>query len=112
MARYRQVWNEDLGKHEFIEVSSGGKRVDSHYIHEDFKPFVSPIDKEVISGRKQYENHCKRHNVVNSAEFDEGHMRAARKEKDRAYTGERTRQEIQKTREEMHSIITHMERNQ
>lgn len=30
----------------------------------DYEPFVSPIDGTVVSGRKEYREHCQKHDVV------------------------------------------------
>ena len=35
----------------------------------DIVPFVSPIDGTVINSRTQYRDHCKRHDVVPTAEL-------------------------------------------
>lgn len=35
----------------------------------DIQPFVSPIDGTVINSRTQYRDHCKRHDVVPTAEL-------------------------------------------
>lgn len=110
MPRWKQVWNEDLKKHEMIEVDSGGKMPRSHFIHDDFKPFVSPIDQTVVSGRRQYDDHCRKHNVMNAAELDEGHFKQRKKAKDDHYQGARSRQEIQKSREHIHQVMEQMER--
>lgn len=39
-------------------------------IMEDLKPFVSPITKEVISGRVAFREHCKEHNVTNISDYN------------------------------------------
>lgn len=35
----------------------------------DYEPFVSPLDNTVVSGRKEYRAHCKKHNVVSTADL-------------------------------------------
>lgn len=35
-----------------------------HYVRGDIQEFVSPLDGTAISGRRQYEEHCRRYNVV------------------------------------------------
>ena len=111
MPRYRQVWNEKKGKHELVEISSAGKTLRSHYVQEDIKPVVSPIDGTVIGGRKQQRDHCKRHNVILASEVDQAHMDAARKKREDHYNGVRTKAEIQRTREHFNEVINQMERN-
>ena len=35
----------------------------------DIEPFISPITKEVITGRRQLRGHMKRHGVTNAADY-------------------------------------------
>lgn len=35
----------------------------------DYEPFVSPLDGKIVSGRKEYRQHCKDHNVVPTADL-------------------------------------------
>lgn len=41
----------------------------SGQIINDIEPFVSPIDGSIIKSRRGYRDHCKRHNVVPTAEL-------------------------------------------
>ena len=66
--RWKQVYNGELGKHEMVPVDESATRRDGHFVQDDFEPFVSPLDGAVVSGRRAYNNHCKKHNVVNAAE--------------------------------------------
>lgn len=69
MPRWRQVWNEEEGRSEFIEIETT-RNVCRHYIQGDIPTFVSPVDKSVISDRKQLREHNERNNVVNVAEME------------------------------------------
>ncbi|HWP12320.1 MAG TPA: hypothetical protein VNN06_10895 [Ramlibacter sp.] len=40
-----------------------------HYVRDDIPPFVSPITGTVVEGRRAYENHCRQHNVVPTADL-------------------------------------------
>ena len=58
MTKYRQ--DRVTGKlHEVVSTVDRG-----HLLIKNFEPFVSPIDKKVISTRKQLLDHNKRHNVT------------------------------------------------
>jgi len=112
MARWVQVWNEELGKSEFIPRDEAAARSDLSRIaiHGDITPFVSPVDGSVISDRKQLREHNKRHNVVNLDEFGTDHWDKKRKERDRLYTGEHTPGESLARKREIYEIINHYER--
>jgi hypothetical protein len=79
-------------------------------VHGDIQPFVSPVDGSVISDRKQLREHNARNNVVNSAEFGTQHWDEKRKERDRFYSGEHTRQESFARKQEIYNTITRLER--
>ena len=111
MPRWRQVWNEEEGKSDFIPIgeireNSGG----SHAVHGPIEPFVSPIDGSVISDRKQYRDHCKKHNVVPAAEFSDEFYARKKAERERHYTGNPTKEESLSRKKEMYELINTMER--
>jgi len=114
MARWKQVWNKELGKSEFIPVDEAAARRDlsGASIHGDITPFVSPIDGSVISDRKQLREHNKRHNVVNTHEFGTEHWDIKRKERERFFNGEHTPQESLRRKQELYERFTEAERNQ
>jgi len=41
----------------------------THDIQPDIAPFISPIDKSVISSRSQLREHNKKHNVTNASDY-------------------------------------------
>lgn len=82
----------------------------SHAVHGDIQAFVSPIDGEVISDRKQYREHCKKHNVVNTAEFDGAWSEAAKKRAD-YYEGRRSKEDSFRRKQQINEIINYHERN-
>ena len=53
----------------------------------DISPFKSIVDGSVVTGRRALREHNKRNNVTNPADF-EGTWSAARKERDRMYSGD------------------------
>jgi len=111
MARWKQVWNKDLGKSEFIPVDDAARaQATSAYIHGDIQPFVSPVDGSVISDRRQLAEHNKRNNVVNTHEFGTEHWDIKRKERERFYNGEHTPKESLRRKQEIYEAITRAER--
>ena len=112
MARWVQVWNEELGKSEFIPRDEAAARSDLSRIaiHGDITPFVSPVDGSVISDRKQLREHNKRHNVVNLDEFGTDHWDNKRKEREKFFNGEHTPQESLKRKQEIWEIVHRAER--
>jgi hypothetical protein len=108
--RWRQSLNEETGKYEFIPVDTAAIRHSSGIaLHGDIETFVSPVDGSVISDRKQLREHNKRNNVVNAGEFSDAFYEKKAKERERHYTGEKTRAETYARRCEMHEIINKLE---
>lgn len=68
MSRATYVWRngELVEKHLAAPLDSGDG---APSFIPDIQPFVSPIDGTVISSRTQYRDHCKRHDVVPTAEL-------------------------------------------
>lgn len=111
MARWRQVINPETGKSEFIPVDQAAVRRDmGAAVHGDIEPFVSPLDGSVISDRKQYREHCERHNVVPAAEFSQDFYERKAAERARLYTGERTKAEVRRDRQRINEIINQLDR--
>ena len=109
MPRYRQVINED-GSSTFVEIGASRPAHNTAAIQGDIEPFVSPVDGTVISDRKQLREHNKRNNVVNTAEFSPEFLERKREERERLYTGDRTKEQIRKDRMQINEIINRHER--
>ncbi len=110
MPRWRQVINPETGKSEFVPIGKHKGSVANHAVHGDIQPFVSPLDGSVISDRKQYREHCERHNVVPAAEFSQDFYERKAAERARLYTGERTKAEVRRDRQKINEIINQLER--
>lgn len=111
MPRWKQVWNEEEQKSEFIPLDEAAARhPSSAYVQGDIETFRSPIDGAVISDRKQLREHCKRHGVVQQSEFDDNHFKRKAAERARLYTGERTKEQSLNRKREINEIINHLER--
>ena len=80
----------------------------SHAIFNDIESFVSPIDGSVISDRKQYREHCRKHGVVNAAEFDGQWSEAAKKRAD-FYEGKSSKEEAFRRKKAINEIINQHE---
>lgn len=110
MPRWKQVKNPETGKNELIPIGEAPRGSAGAAIHGDIESFVSPIDGTVIRDRKQYREHCKKHNVVPTAEFSQEFFERKAKERARVYTGERTKEEILKSKQQLWEIYHRHER--
>ena len=81
-----------------------------HSIFGDIESFVSPIDGSVITGRKGYDEHCRKHNVVNAAEFSTEYYEKARKEREQHYSGVKSRAEQLEIRRDIYETLVRAER--
>ena len=113
MARWRQVYNEETGKREFIPIDEAAARRDGSgtSLHTAFEPFVSPVDGSLITTHRDLENHNKRNSVVNSAEFSPEFLESKRKERERILRGEHTREEKFERKREIYNRWVEAERN-
>lgn len=110
MPRWIQKVNED-GTSRFVPVGADtGAENQSAAVHGDISSFVSPIDGSVIADRKQYREHCERHGVVPAQEFSAEHYKQKAEERARYFTGEHTREETLKRRQQMYEIANQLER--
>ena len=110
MPRWRQVVEDD-GTIHYVEIGARA-RTEQHSVHGDIESFVSPIDGSVISDRKQYREHCEKHNVVPAAEFTPEFYAEKAKERERVYKGERTTAEAFKNKQMIYEIYTRAERGE
>ncbi len=110
MARWKQVYNKELGKSEFIPVDEAARKRDGVAIHGLFEPYVSPVDGTVISDPKSLREHNARNGVVHTAEFDQKFLDEKRKERERLYKGEHTPAESLARKQEIYENIMRHER--
>ena len=104
-------WRQDAETGKLVPIDESARRVDgTAFIQGDIEPFVSPLDGSVISDRKQMREHMQRHGVVHASEFSPDFYAEKRRERERLYTGEHTREQSQRRKEEIHRIIDHLER--
>lgn len=82
-----------------------------HEIHDDIEPFVSPVDGSLIGSRSALREHNRRHGVVSQAEYGGTHNIEAQKKRERLFTGEKTREESLRRKQEIYETIMRAERN-
>lgn len=108
--RWRQVLNKETGKSEFIPIDEAARREDGIAIQGDIEPFRSPIDGEIITDRKAYREHMRKHNVVPAQEFSPEFYKAKAEERARELNGQYSREEKLERKREIYEIAQHLER--
>jgi len=108
--RWRQIKNPTTNKFEMVPVDAAARAEASVTVRGDIEPFVSPIDGTVVSGRRQYDEHCRKHNVVSAQEFTPEFYAGKAKERADFYEGKRTRQEIHRDRQQIYNTIIGLEK--
>jgi hypothetical protein len=74
-------WIQDPVTHELVPREQYIRpSTKTHAVHGDIQPFVSPIDKSVISDRGQLREHMRRHNVTNAADYSPEYLARRRAE--------------------------------
>jgi hypothetical protein len=105
-------WRQDSKTGKLIPIDEAAIRRDAGAaIQGPIEPFVSPIDGTVISDRKQYREHCEKHNVVPAAEFSKEFYERKAKERERLYTGQHSPEQKLKRKQELYEALTRAERN-
>ena len=107
-------WRQDRHTLEMIPVDEAARKLsgESHAIHaNNFDAFKSPIDGTIIRNKRDYDNHNKRNNVVNAKEFSPEYYATKQKERDRVLSGERTKDEVRRDRQDIYDKWTQAERN-
>lgn len=112
--RWRQVKNPETGKYEMIPLDKAAEMRDAQHgiiVRGNFDAFRSHVDGSIIRNGREMIEHCKKHNVVPVEEFDEAHYERKRRERERFFQGESSRQEQFRRRQEIHETICRLERN-
>ena len=60
----RRRFRYDRATDQMVEVPLDDGADDRTMVHGDIAAFVSPLDGTVVEGRRQYEEHMRRHSVV------------------------------------------------
>lgn len=106
-------WRQDRETGKLIPIDEKAVAYDRArgIIVKDVEPFRSPIDGTVITNRRQYEEHCRKHNVVPAAEFSQDWYDRKARERARLFTGELTKQEVFERKREIYETMMRAERN-
>jgi hypothetical protein len=112
MARYIQVWDEETKRHKLVpaDTAAAAREGIDVLVRGKFAAFVSPVDGSLISNQKQLDDHNKRNNVVNAAEFSPEHYQRKAEERARVFTGERSREQVLRDRQYINEQINRYER--
>ncbi len=113
MARYRQVWDENEEKYVLVPVDEYALRREQKsgtIVKGKFDAFRSPIDGTLIRTQRQYDDHCKKHNVVPSAEFTPEWYAKKQKERAKVFEGAHNAKEQWRRKAEINELINHLER--
>ena len=111
--RWKQVLNKETGRHEMVPIDEAAFKHDhgtGPIVKGNFDAFKSPIDGEVISTQRQYDDHCKKHNVVPMAAFGNDWVEGKEREREKVFNGKHTAQETWERRAEINELINQMER--
>ena len=109
--KWRQKVNPD-GTSRFVPADDAAvERDGGAAIHGDIQSFVSPIDGSVISDRKQLREHNKKHNVVNTSEFNPEFLERKKQERERFFKGEHTPAESLARKQELYEAFARADRN-
>ena len=112
MARWRQHFNKETKKSEFIPLDQAAIAKDGGYaIHGVFEPFKSMVDGTIIATNKQLREHNKRNNVVNADEFSPEFYAQKAQERADFYQGKHSKAESLKRKQEIYENIMRAERN-
>ena len=70
------------------EYLGDNNRNQAPMVMEDIKPFVSPIDGQIITTRPMLRRHNKAHGVTHSADYSQEFLDGKRKEREARYRGD------------------------
>lgn len=113
MARWRQVWDEEQEKYVMVprDESAAARDVQNGIIiRGNFDAFKSPIDGSIIKGQRDYEDHCKKHNVVPAQEFSQEFYDRKAKERESTFMGKHDKEAQWQRKAQINEIINNLER--
>ena len=104
-------WRQDAKTGKLVPIDASAAKRDGGFIHaNNMEAFVSPVDGTLVRNKREYDEHNKRNNVVNAAEFTPEFYASKEKERARFYNGEHTSREKQARKEQMYENIIRLER--
>lgn len=111
--RWVQRKDPDTGRYVLLPADGAAAERDAQLgivVKGNFDAFRSPIDGSVISTYRDYEDHCRKHNVVPAAEFSDEFLARKRQEREDFYMGKRTPGQVRKDRQEIYERWVEAER--
>jgi hypothetical protein len=115
MARWIQKYDKATNTSTFIPVDEQAQKRDlaegktTLIIRDNFESFRSIVDGSLISNHRDLENHNKRNNVVNSAEFNPEFLERKQKERKDRELGVRTKEETLRVKKEIYERVIRSE---
>ena len=109
--RWVQKVNED-GTSRFVAADESARKADGHFIHaNNMETFLSPVDGSLVRNKREYDEHNRKNNVVNAAEFTPEYYAKKAKERADFFEGRRSPAEVLKSKQAIYETITRAERN-
>ena len=96
------ITHELIPKDQYVRPKS----VQAAAVFGDIEPFISSVDKTLVSGRKSMEEHNRRNNVVSAADLTPEVVERMQKERDKPPS----RKEVQARREQINEAIEYTRR--
>ena len=107
-------WRQDSKTGKMIPIDGAALEKDIQagiIVRGQFDSFKSPIDGSVISNQRQYDDHCRKHNVVPAQEFSPEYYQRKADERAAFYRQEHSREVKLKRKQEIHEAFVRAERN-
>jgi len=106
-------WKQDAKTGKLIPIDEAARRADrtAAVSVNNFDAFVSPVDGTLIRNMRDYREHNRRNNVVPSSEFSPEFIERKAKERADFFTGNHSRQESIKRKQELYERMVAAERN-
>jgi hypothetical protein len=115
MARWRQVKDPETGKYHLIPLDDAAIERDERMgiiVRGNFDAFISPVDGSLIRNGRDMAEHCRKHGVVPTQEFNQEYFDRKAEERAKFFKGEhRSQEQIRRDRMELHEQINYLERN-
>ncbi len=85
-------------------------RQQTHAVHDDLQPFISPVDGSVIGSQRQLRSHNDRHGVVSQAEYGGTHNEDAMRKRHDHFQGKHSKADKLARKQEIYENIMRAER--
>jgi hypothetical protein len=111
--RWRQTKCEETGKYIMVPIDAAARKLEtSAAVRGDIEPYISPIDRSVITGRKSLREHMDKHSVVLLDDYGTKGWEDAAKKREDHHNAITSKQETQARKEQINEVWNHHQRNQ